>query len=82
MKAFWRGVASIGEGMGMIGAGMASLMDLSGPPARIKLGGPDDDAEAIRKDWEAVGQDLWRALDAMHGDVHLSRDKQSARRVN
>jgi hypothetical protein len=63
MKAFWRGVTSIGEGMASIGEGMAGLMDLSGEQTRVKLKGPADDAEALRRDWEAVGNDLWKVLE-------------------
>lgn len=72
LRAFFRGMASIGEGMATIGEGSAGLMDLSGSGARRKLGSFEDDKEAIRKDWEAVGNDLWTALE----EAGIKRDKE------
>ena len=78
MKAFWRGVASIGEGMASIGEGMAGVMDLSGERTRVKLKGPADDAEALRRDWEAVGNDLWAVLE----EAGLRRDSEQPRGID
>jgi hypothetical protein len=56
--------------MASIGGGMAGLMDLSGSRARVKLGNVEDDAAALRRDWEAVGNDLWAVME----EAGLKRD--------
>lgn len=49
--------------------GMGSALDLGGtslrsnhPAKTIRMGSPDDDAEAIRGDFEKVGNDMRKAM--------------------
>ena len=83
VRSLLRGMAAIGEGMAMIGEGMASAFDLGGVQARAKLGSFADDRAAIARDWEAVGQDLWAAMEEFEAGLteeqklRLRRDRQA-----
>ncbi len=49
-------------------SGFASVLDLGGslvPSVQPRRRGPRDDAEAMAKDWRAIGRDLWK----VYGEV-------------
>jgi hypothetical protein len=76
MRAFLRGLAAMSEGMAMIGEGMAGVFDLGAMDARRRLGSFEDDKAALARDWEAVGQDLWTAMDGFEAGLD---DEQRSR---
>jgi len=45
--------------------GAASVLDLSGSMGNAQVNEilRKSDAEALRSDWEAVGQDMWKAIE-------------------
>ena len=65
MKAFWRGVTAIFEGMAQLGEGMARIGGPGPGPEHYVLSDEEileANSKAMAGDWEKVADDFWVAL--------------------
>lgn len=83
MERIWDAHRNVSHNVGKIlnnlARGVGTLLDISPAPRRGQAGDrlpPLSDAEAIRKDWQQVGEDLWEAINNFDSERQLHDTKK------
>jgi len=53
--------------------GVSKIFDIGATTKRVSLGNEQSDAEALRRDWETIGDNMWGAIDEYKKDERTRR---------